>query len=156
MHRDSSGDSNYVMRFDGNDRNYSNESVTPPREWANNDIVKSRKKIVKQTQPLETKTSSGGFAVTPKAEGGKFNLRSFLNDPKKRTIIIYVVQTVICLCLFVIIVVILYTVNPPITQKKEIDGWSSGKQNGVSVFVTATVAFVVAFGLCEVIRYVKF
>lgn len=129
------------------------EPANVNRDWINNQKPFFEKP---HNQIMDKKTSSG-FSIHHKENNKKkFNYQDALKDPKKRKIIVYVIQTAFALLVFVIVVILLLAANPALTQKRTKDGWASGKQSPVWVSITALLSAVVMFSICEFMRYFNF
>lgn len=76
--------------------------------------------------------------------------------PKNVWVWIYCSQLVIALITAVIVAVLLYVINPPITQKSiKDDGFASMEQDWKKVLIVVTIVFVVVFIIPFIWRLVK-
>lgn len=132
------------------------EQLNVNRDWLNSKkpfIGKQQKKITTTPQ------SNSGFEHfnTKKNEPlQKFSFKESLQDPKKRRVIVYVIQTAFAVLVFIIVVLILVGINPPLTQKKNANGWASGTQSGLWVPLIGFISAALMFSICEFVRYYKF
>lgn len=78
------------------------------------------------------------------------SIKKWINHPKKKYIVIYLFQFLMAFLVALFTIVILYVINPPITQG------SDGKQNYQSVLIFGFVMFLFVFVFPEFFRWIKY
>ena len=121
--------------------NLHGRNVQPTMSW----LDKQLPNINELTKTKSNLSNTANIDYSKKS----IKIREWLNNPKKKLIVIYVCQALLCLLLTLIVVALLYIFNPPITS-------SDGKQNSLYVSIFAILVFVFSFGIPECIRWIKY
>jgi len=101
-------------------------------------------------RPYEVEEGYRYVSKKQRKESKKFSIRRWIQDSKKRYVIIYAFQFVMAFIIFVATIIVFYMINPPLTQNSE------GKQNYKAVLVAASIAFIVTFIIPEFFRWIKY
>lgn len=92
----------------------------------------------------------GEYAIRKRRRVKKFSIKRWVDDPKKKYVVIYVFQFILAFLAAIFTILVLYTINPPLTQD------ANGKQSYQAVLIFAAVIFVVVFALPEFFRWIKY
>jgi len=77
-----------------------------------------------------------------------------LKNPKKTFIITFIIELVFCVFFFLLLILIFYAVNSPLTQKSNNgETWLKEQQDAGIVILSSFVSIVGIFGISQILRF---